>query len=438
MRYDEKTRAFNAVTFCIMTIFSSGVSLYALALLFENLLGWNFSLSIAISAGIVLLYTYMGGLTSVIYNEVLQFCLIVLGILPVVYAGLHRVGGLDNVAAQIPQAMSHLWAYTGSGASNPMGIDAFSMVFGLGVFLSFGYWCTDYLVIQRAMAAHDLEAAQLTPVVGSFPKLLLPIITITPGLIAVALVHSGGSFQLPIKADGHTNYDLALPLLLAHFYPHGLFGLGLTALMASFMSGMAGNVTAFNSVLTYDIYENYIRKGAPDSHYLKVGRFATVAGILLSIGTAYVARSFNNIMDLLQMVFGFVNAPLFAVFLLGMFWKRSTGRGAFLGLLSGTTMAAITLATTTAEGKGGWITNLFEFRSAMAQSFAVAIISWSTCFVATILFSMTQKARPQKELEGLVYGLTKKPRIQTVWYKNPAVLAAISAVITIGINFYFW
>lgn len=437
LRFDEKTRALNAISFATMTVFSSGVSLYALAILLQSLLGWSFETSIYLSAGIVMIYTFLGGLTSAIYNEVLQFFLIVLGIAPLVYVGLHQVGGWDGLVAHLPQVMTHTWKYMGQATDNPMGVNTGNMIFGLGFVLSFGYWCTDFLVVQRAMAAKDMSSAQRTPLIAAIPKMLLPFIVIFPGLIAVALTKMGGGYALPIKADGRTDFDMTLPTLLSHFYPSGLLGLGLTALMASFMSGMAGNVTAFNSVWTYDIYQPYIKKNAPDSHYLWVGKITTVVGILISIATAYLARSFNNIMDLLQLVFGFVNAPLFATFLLGMFWKRTTGHGAFFGLLAGTASAALFQGTTLAEGKGGWLTTapIHEFASGMGQAFGIASVAWTTCFIVTILVSLVTTPKPEEKLKGLVYSLTERPHeTEKRWYLRPFPLAVLVLVATTVLN----
>jgi len=441
MRYDEKTRALNAVTFAVMTVFSSGISLYGLAILLEALLGWNFSLSIALAAGIVMVYTFTGGLTSAIYNEVLQFFLIVLGIVPLVVIGLVKVGGYDGLVAHLPAVMMHSWHYTSAAKANPMGVNVSQIVLGLGFVLSFGYWCTDFLVVQRAMAAGSMRAARKTPLVAAFPKMLLPFVVILPGLIAMALTQMAGSgFHLPLKSDGRMNFDMTLPTLLIHFYPSGLLGVGLTALMASFMSGMAGNVTAFNSVWTYDIYQAYIRKSAPDKHYLFIARMANVVGILISIATAYLATQFNNIMDLLQLVFGFVNAPLFATFLLGMFWKRSTGHGAFVGLLSGTLAAAAFHGSTTAEGKGGWLlsTPIYEFSSAMGQALTIAIVAWSACFIVTIVVSLFTKAKAESQLKGLVYSLTERPKeAHRGWYTRPIFLGALVLLLTAALNIIF-
>ncbi len=438
LRYDDKTRAFNAVSFAGMTVFSSGISMYALGLLFELVLGWSFTASVLLSAAIVLVYTYLGGLTSAIYNEVLQFFLIVMGFAPLSILAVAKAGGWQGMASRLPAVMTHSWQYMGSSADNPMGVEVFSMVAGLGFVLSFGYWCTDYLVVQRAMAARSMSDARLTPVVGAFPKMVMPLIVIVPGIAAMALMKMDLGYALPPKGDSY-NYDLALTTLMAQFYPSGLLGVGLTALMASFMSGMAGNVTAFNTVWTYDLYQSYIRKGAPDSHYLWMGRMATIFGVGLSIGAAYLATLYNNIMDLLQLVFGFVNAPLLATFLLGMFWKRSTGHGAFSGLVAGTSAAVLTHGLTLAEGKGAWLGNVYQFPSSMAQNFWIAMCSFTTCFVVSVLVTLVTKPRPEEELRGLVYGLTKLPPEEGVmWSRRPWVVAVIAGTACILLNILFW
>src|SRR5690348_634661 len=408
LRFDEKTRGFNAISFAVMTVFSSGISMYALGLLLKLVLGWSFTASVLLSAAIVLVYTLLGGLTSAIYNEVLQFFLIVIGFTPLAILSVSRAGGWEGLRSRLPDVMTSAWRYMGNASQNPMGIDTFGMVAGLGFVLSFGYWCTNFLVVQRALAARTMAEGRLTPLIGAFPKMFMPFIVILPGIAAVALSHMGLNYALPHKGAGF-DYDQVLTTLMAQFYPAGLLGVGLTGLMASFMSGMAGNVTAFNTVFTYDIYQSYIRPNAPDHHYLTVGRMTTVVGVALSIGTAYLAQQYNNIMDLLQLVFGFVNAPLFATFLLGMFWKRSTGHGAFTGLLSGTFAAALTHGLTVAEDKGGWIATLYKFPSTMAQNFWIAIFAWSTCFLVTMVVSLATKPRPEADLKGLVYGLTEMP-----------------------------
>src|SRR6188474_2168486 len=356
LRFDEKTRGFNAISFALMTVFSSGISMYAMAKLLQILhifdapfaalgLGpeYIFHVCVVASALVVLVYVWLGGLSSAIYNEVLQFMLIVAGFVPLVYLGLRDAGGWSGISATVPTGLTHLWRGFGQAATSPMGVDAFGVAMGLGFVLSFGYWCTDFLVVQRAMAADSMTAARRTPLIAAFPKMLFPFLVVMPGLIALS-VHGG---VVPVKMyEGTTtavldalgkpqlDYDLTAPTLLLRYFPSGMLGIGLTALLASFMSGMAGNVTAFNTVWTYDIYQAYLRPSASDAHYLWIGRMATVFGIAASVLTAYVAAQFNNIMDVLQLVFAFVNAPLLATFLLGMFWKRATGHGAFTGLMT--------------------------------------------------------------------------------------------------------
>src|SRR5579872_6649819 len=439
LRFDEKTRALNAASFAVMTVFSSGISLYALGKLFQLLLGWSFEQSVLLSAVVVLVYTFLGGLTSAIYNEVLQFFLIVIGFTPLAVMAVSKAGGWAGMSERLPPVMLHAWKYTGSSADNPMGVEAFGLLAGLGFVLSFGYWCTDFLVVQRAMAANSMSAARRTPLIAAFPKMVMPFIVILPGIAAMALTKMNVGYTLPPKGDGY-DYDQVFTTLMAQFYPSGMLGVGLTALMASFMSGMAGNVTAFNTDFTFDIYQSYIKPGQSDHHYLTVGRVTTVAGTALAIGTAYLAASYNNIMDLLQLVFGFVNAPLFATFLLGMFWKRATPNGAFSGLLAGTAAAAATHGLTLAENKGGWLGSaVHTFPSTMAQNFWIAIFAWSACFVVTILVSLASQPKPAAELHNLVYGLTDIPHDADLpWYKRPAPLAICVIVALIGLNLIFW
>ncbi|MEO8560978.1 MAG: sodium:solute symporter family protein [bacterium] len=467
LRFDEKTRTLNAGTFAVMTIFSSGISMYAMGKLFHLLLGWSFNTSVLASAAIVLAYVTLGGLTSAIYNEVLQFFLIVFGFAPLVYLGLRSVGGWDGLTAKLnvasvanglPEgAYTHAWRGMTHAATNPIGVEWFGLVMGLGFVLSFGYWCTDFLVVQRAMAADSMTAARRTPLIAAFPKMVFPFLVILPGMIALALTvgHSPETAMIPAKlgangaplldAAGRTvlDFDLATPMMLVKLFPSGMLGLGLTALLASFMSGMAGNVTAFNTVWTYDLYQSHIKPGASDEHYLWMGRVATVGGILLSIAAAYVAGSFNNIMDLLQLVFAFVNAPLFATFALGMFWKRTTGHGAFTGLLAGTVGAALhhglTLPLGATSGvKGGYFGLMHTYPSELAQTFWTAIVAWSTCFLVTIIVSLVTRPRVESELEGLVYSLTPKPKDRDLpWIKRPASLAMIVVVLIVGLNLIF-
>ncbi len=457
LRYDEKTRGFNAISFATMTIFSSGVSMYALAKLFQILLSWNFHFSLLISALIVLAYIFLGGLTSAIYNEVMQFFLIVLGFLPLTFLGLSDMGGWEGLKSKLAAvATSHgyaagtwaeSWKHMASSSSNPMGVEWFGMIMGLGFVLSFGYWCTDFLVVQRAMAANSMSAARRTPLIAAFPKMIFPALVILPGIIAIAIQYnSGGVDFLPRQEDGSLNYNMAVPVMLGRYFPQGLLGLGLTALMASFMSGMAGNVTAFNTVWTYDIYQSYIRPGQPDKHYLWMGHMATIFGILLSVAAAYAAAKFNNIMNMLQLVFAFVNAPLFATFMLGMFWKRTTGHGAFIGLISGTAAAAIHHGLTLPVGapvgiKGGWMGPILHgYPSEMAQNFWTAIFAWTVCFLVTILVSLvTRRQKSDEDLKGLVYSLTPRIKDHDVpWHKQPATLGIIVLAAAVVLNIIFW
>jgi SSS family solute:Na+ symporter len=457
LRFDEKTRGFNAFAFAIMTVFSSGISMYALAVLAQvilpldihwTILGLNigeFDFYLFISAIIVLVYMVLGGLTSAIYNEVLQFFLIVIGFLPLVIIGLTDIGGWQGLREGLAENMMHTWKVTGSPDANPMGVEWFGVLMGLGFVLSFGYWCTNFLVVQRAMAAGSMSAARKTPLIGAFPKMLLPFLVIIPGMIALALTHTGG-LEIPLKEGTNVqDFDKVIPLLLVKYMPVGVLGLGLTALMASFMSGMAGNVSAFNTVFTYDIYQSYIVPDRPDGHYLKVGRWTTVAGVLVSIMTAYVARSFNNVMDFLQLIFAFVNAPLFAAFLLGMFWKRTTGHAAFWGLIGGTIAAAVhhglSLPAGAATGvKGGYLGAIHSYPSEMAQNFWTAIFAFTAALVITLLITVaTKRTKTDEELRGLVYSLT--PRIQDDskhWYQKPGFLAAVVGTMALALSLMFW
>ncbi|HEX3274483.1 MAG TPA: sodium:solute symporter family protein [Gemmatimonadales bacterium] len=471
LRFDEKTRTLNAASFAVMTVFSSGVSMYAMGKLLNLLLGWSFDVSILVSAVIVLAYILLGGLTSAIYNEVLQFFLIVFGFLPLVALGLYAVGGWDTLSSRLAEvatarglpatAYTHTWSTMGDASQNPIGVEWFGLVMGLGFVLSFGYWCTDFLVVQRAMAADSMTAARRTPLIAAVPKMLFPFLVIVPGMIAMVLApgHAGaggGQGLVPAKLtasgapllDGAgrvlLDYDLATPMMLVRLFPAGMLGMGLTALLASFMSGMAGNVTAFNTVWTYDIYQSHIRRGASDAHYLWMGRVATVVGIVLAVAAAYVAGAFNNIMDLLQLVFAFVNAPLFATFALGMFWRRTTGHGAFTGLLAGTLAAAVhhglTLPAGVAPGvKGGYLGLIHTFPSELAQTFWTAIVAWVTCFVVTLLVSLFTRPRPPEELRGLVYSLTPRPSDDRLApLARPWVLGAGVLGLTLLLNLLFF
>ena len=458
LRFDEKTRALNAILFAVMTVLASGISMYALALLMEKVLGWDFNVSLWLSAAIVLAYTYLGGLSSAIYNEVLQFFIILIGLLPIVVLTLMELGGwqglkdgLAPIAVQkgfAPDTLTKTWKYTGSANTNPMGVEWYGIFVGLGFVLSFGYWCTNFLIVQRAMAAESSIAARKTPLIGALPKMFIPFLIIVPGIAALVLMNNGSGFS--IMENGKPNYDLTIIMLLKHYLPAGVLGVGITALLASFMSGMAGNVSAFNTVWTYDIYQSYIRPATNDKagdakHYLRVGRMATVFGVLVSIAAAYLAGLFGNIMDFLQTIFSMINAPLFAVIFLGMFWKRTTGNGAFLGLLLGFLVALAHHGLTAPAGattlvKGGWLGVVHTYPVEMAQNFWTAIFACAVATFITVSVSLvTTQRKTDEELTGLVYSLTPKiSEANIVWYKRTNTLALLVLAIFIILSILFW
>jgi SSS family solute:Na+ symporter len=414
-RFDERTRGLNAISFAVLTVAMSGINMYAMAILLNSMLGWSIHGSVVLSAAIVLVYIFFGGLTSSIYNEVLQFFLIVFGLLPMALLGLAEVGGFEGLRARLPDGFVHTWSVLSHPDANPMGVGFLGTILGLGFVLSFGYWCTDFLVVQRALASKDLDAARRTPLIAAVPKMLFPLLVILPGLVALATV----SEKLG------ENYNLSFPLMLERYYPPGLLGLGLTALLASFMSGMAGNVTAFNTVCTYDIYQAYLRPGRTDAHYLGVGKAATILATLASVGAAYLVFFFNNLMDYMQLLFSFFNAPLFATFLLGMFWARATAAGAFYGLLAGTGAAAAHYLAVLA--------GVLAYRSDMASNYYGAITAWTVCFLVTIAVSLGTRPKPVEELEGLVYSATPRPVSA-----SPVLLAAAVLAAAAFLNVWFW
>ncbi|MDP4204943.1 MAG: Na+/galactose cotransporter, partial [Bacteroidota bacterium] len=423
--------------------------------------GWDFNVSLVMSAAIVLGYTYLGGLSSAIYNEVLQFFIIVIGLFPLVFLGLQDVGGWHGLQAQLApiveakgyaaDAFTSTWKYTGAAKTNPLGVEWYGIFAGLGFVLSFGYWCTNFLIVQRAMSAESKLAARNTPLIGALPKMFIPFLIIVPGIIALVLMNTPGKgFALPEIAPGQPNYDYTIIMLLKQYLPAGVLGLGITALLASFMSGMAGNVSAFNTVWTYDIWQSYFRpatgdKEADDIYYLKVGRIATIFGVVASIATAYIASLFGNIMDFLQTIFSMINAPLFAVIFLGMFWKRTTGHAAFLGLLGGFLIALLHHGLTIPAGastmfKGGWIGVAHIYPVEMAQSFWTAIFACSASTFITILVTLvTKQKKTDSEMVGLVYQLTPKERDEhVIWYKRPATLAIIVLSVLAILSILFW
>ena len=421
LRFDNRAHALNAITFTVMTLLMSGINMFALAIVFRTMLGWSFNFSVLVSAGVVMVYTSLGGLSSSIYNEVLQFFLIVAGFLPLSIFSLRAVGGWQGLHAKLPPIMLHTWRYTASGIDNALGANWFAISFGLGFVMSFAYWCTDFLLVQRAMAARSLQDARRTPLVAAIPKMFFPILVTLPGLCAAVL------FGSQLKGD----YNAALPLLLEKFYGPGLFGLGLVALLASFMSGMAGNVTAFNTVWTYDLYQNYIAPGRTDRHYLRVARTATIVGTVLSIATAYIVLRFDNLMDYMQLIASFFISPLFATFSLGMFWRRSNATGAFYGMIAGIVGSV-----------GHYLAyraGLLHYRTSMAADFYGAMAGWTAAMVVTIAFSLTTAPPPSEKLGSLVYrkqaGLETKSRR---WYSSVGFQGICILAVTLLLNILFW
>jgi solute:Na+ symporter, SSS family len=428
LRYDEKTRTLNALSFALMTLLVSGIDLYAMAILFQRLLNWPFFASVIVSGLVVMIYIYLGGLTSSIYNEVLQFFLIVFGFLPLAILGLKAVGGFSGLEAKLAAlptpGYAHTWANIWRADMNPMGIEWFGTIFGLMFVLAFGYWCTDFLVIQRGLAAKDMTAAQRTPLIAAVPKMFFPLLIVLPGLVAIVL-------DPTTKQLLGGRYDNAMPAMLGKFYPSGLLGIGLTALLASFMSGMAGNITAFNTVWTFDIYQTHINPGKPDGHYLKMGRVATVLSVLVGIGTAFIVLRFNNLMDYLQLLFAFFVAPLVATFLLGMFWKRTTPHSGFWGLLSGILGGAGHYAL--------YHFKVIHYPSDMAANFYQAIWAFVCGLVVTLVVTFCTQPKKDEEMVGLVYALTPKPRSEGLrWYLRPGVWALGILAMCVVLNIIFW
>ncbi len=419
-RFDDRTHILNALTFAVMTLLMSGINMFALAVVFRAMLGWSFHFSILTSAGVVMLYTYLGGLSSSIYNEVLQFCLIVAGFLPLSIMGLREVGGLQGLRSRLPDHLLHTWRYMGSGSDNAFGANWFIICLGMGLVMSFSYWCTDFLLVQRAMAARNLMAARRTPLLAAVPKMLFPFLVTLPGLCGAALLGPA------LNGD----YNSTLPLMLGRFYGPGLLGLGLTALMASFMSGMAGNVTAFNTVWTSDLYRYYLAPGRPDQHYLRVARIATLVGTALSMATAYIVLQFDNLMDYMQLIASFFISPLLATFLLGMFWRRCNKTGAFYGMLAGI-----------GGSMGHYLAyraGLLHYPSAMAPNIYGAISGWTLAMVVTIALSLVTLPPPEKNLAGLVYDQRQSTAAGGSWYGRPAFQGAAILLLVAALNMIFW
>ncbi len=421
LRFDERARGFNAIGFAVLTVFMSGINMYAMALVFKVFLNWPMGLSIWVSAISVMAYVFFGGLRAAIYNEVIQFFLIFFGLLPLSVMGLREVGGWQGLTHRLPFQFVHGYAILSHSGNNPMGLSWIPIVMAFTIFGGTSYWCTDFLIIQRAMAARDMLAARQTPIIGAFFKMFVPAVIIVPGLIALVV----------IPQHIHGQYNMVMPLMLERYYPPGLLGVGLTALMASFMSGMAGNVTAFNTVWTFDIYQAYLRPGRPDKHYVWMGRFATIVGVILSVGTSYLAMRFSNIGDYLQLIFALFIFPMSTAFLLGMFWKRATPTGAFYGMVVGVAANLVHY--------GFYHFGFIHYPTDMAANAYIIIVGWPLGFAVAVGLSLITQPRPESELEGLVYSLSKVIRFKSVpWHQRPGVWGLAVLTILGLLAWVFW
>src|SRR5215207_8333498 len=433
LRFNRPTHVFNSLSFALATVLIAGVNLFALALVLELLLGWPILVGIVVAAAVVLVYITLGGLSSAIYNEVLQFFVILAALIPLTIIGLHDVGGWDGLKEAVMKVnekdeLFNSWKGTGVGnVDNPLGASWIPIVFGLGFVLSFGYWTTNFAEVQRALSAKSLGAARRTPLIGAYPKIFIPAITIIPGLVALAIVPGlGGN-------DPDKEYNNAIPLLMNEYLPNGMLGIALAGLLAAFMAGVAANVSAFDTVVTYDLWEPYVRSGQSDDYYLRFGRIATVTGILIGIGTALIASGYNNIMDYIQLLFSFFNAPLFATFIIGMYWKRMTPWAGFWGLLAGTAGAAIAHY----GNKWGW----FDLGSAQAAAFWGAVAAFVADAIVTVAVTLVTRPKPVDELQGLVYGMANVEEHESaderVWYRKPWLLGAGALGLVVALNIAF-
>jgi len=443
LRFGENARTLSSVSFAFMTVLMSGINMYSMALVMKVVLGWDINFSIWVSSITVAIYVALGGLRSAIFNEVLQFILIWAGALVIPVMGLIEAGGWSNLKAQIAVRASseytHLWSTLGSFSNNPMGIHWTGIVLGLGFVISFGYWTTDFLVVQRVLSAKDLRAAKMAPIIGAAFKMFVPFIVILPGLLALAVLPTKLLGEGAAVASGGHSYNEVLPLMLARYAGPGLLGLGITALIAGFMSGMAGNVSAFTTVWTYDIYRALINKDASDEHYVKMGRWTTIIGVLISVGTAYLVMSFLSIMDYVQALFSFFIAPLFGTVVLGMLWKRATPKGGFWGLLAGTLSSIGMWAWVKVDPTALRYVALSPNARDMAENMYRALWSWVVCVTVTVVVSLLTEPKPDSELVGLVYGVTDIPHEgdMALW-QRPIFWAVVVAAVFVIFNILVW
>ena len=443
LRYGEPSRALCSISFAFMTVLMSGINMYSMALVLKIVLGWNINFSIWISSLTVAIYVALGGLRSAIFNEVLQFVLIWAGALLIPILGLIEAGGWSGLRARITANASaeytHLWSTLGHFSDNPMGIHWTGIVFGLGAIISMGYWTTDFLVVQRVLSARDLRSAKMAPIIGAGFKMLVPFIVILPGLLGLALLPVKLVGETQAVATGGHSYNEVLPLMLARYCGPGLLGLGITALIAGFMSGMAGNVSAFTTVWTYDIYRALIRKNASDQHYVRMGRWCTVVGVIISVGTAYLVMNFKSIMDYVQALFSFFIAPLFATVLLGMLWKRASPAGGFWGLLAGTCSSIGMWAWVKVDPAALRYVALSPYARDMAENMYRALWSCLFCALVTVIVSLLTAPKPESELHGLVYGATEIPsEIYVSTWHRPWFWALVVGIVFAALNIIFW
>jgi len=443
LRFGEPSRALSSISFAFMTVLMSGINMYSMALVLKIILGWNINVSIWVSSLTVAIYVALGGLRSAIFNEVLQFVLIWAGALLIPILGLIEAGGWSGLKARIATSASaeytHLWSTLGKFSDNPMGIHWTGIVFGLGAIISMGYWTTDFLVVQRVLSAKDLRAAKMAPIIGAAFKMLVPFIVILPGLLGIAVLEVKLVGETQAVSTGGHSYNEVLPLMLARYCGPGLLGLGITALIAGFMSGMAGNVSAFTTVWTYDIYRAFLRKGASDQHYVRMGRWSTVVGVLISVATAYLVMDFKSIMDYVQALFSFFIAPLFATVLLGMLWKRATPAGGFWGLLAGTGSSIAMWAWVKMDPAALRYVALSPYARDMAENMYRALWSCLVCAFVTVVVSLVTKPKPDTELKGLVYGVTEIPSENYVsTFYRPWFWAAVVGTGFVVLNIIFW
>jgi len=443
LRFGEGSRALSSISFALMTVLMSGINMYSMALVLKIILGWNINFSIWVSSLTVAIYVSLGGLRSAIFNEVLQFILIWAGALLIPILGLADAGGWaalkTRIATNASAEYTHLWSTLGRFDDNPMGIHWTGIVFGLGAIISFGYWTTDFLVVQRVLSAKDLRAAKMAPIIGAGFKMMVPFIVILPGLLALAVLPMKLTGEAQAIATGGHSYNEVLPLMLARYCGPGLLGLGITALIAGFMSGMAGNVSAFTTVWTYDIYRALIKKDGSDQHYVSMGRWSTIIGVIISVGTAYLVMDFKSIMDYVQALFSFFIAPLFGTVILGMLWKRATPAGGFLGLLAGTLSSIGMWAWVKVDSSALRYVALSAHARDMAENMYRALWSWVVCVLVTIAVSMLTKPKPDSELKGLVYGVTDIPSESYVTvFHRPWFWASVVAVLFLVVNVVFW